>query len=520
MWGLTKPILALAIMALCLFGFVILRQSNLFLASEKVFLLLEQPLLMCCAFLCGVSLFLTCNVKELPLIGLFLIAYFIGRKSHPALDVFVLMFGVMLGRVVRYMLRERVRMKNAEVNNVSTLVTHYPPLAIFLLSLVWLLTFASCCHVDKIGILYHGPRWLGMWYNPNDCGLSMAAGVTLSVGLLAAANPKEHKETEGGGLGGGIRESASSQKPAAYTQISSHIVAPTTSGIGKWHVAILLIAMVVMESALLLSFSRGAWVATAVGLIYLAKAYRKFKWRWVLAPVLIAVAVAWLFWNTPRTAPWYFQRLDLSRGSVQHRLVAWKAGFEIMRDHPFGVGWNGTVETYQEDYSAPRGGAAAITTNDYLMLGTQLGLPALFCFVAYIGLCFFSRELRISKSRPYLTLTHSLPTRSGDGITSGKATSLVTCHLSREASLRVACRAGALVCLVAFWFDGGLFKLATASVFWILLELGAERGAKIEDRKLKMEDSGKTAHRGDNSQSSMLVSDLCGFCALTRTKTE
>ena len=28
--------------------------------------------------------------------------------------------------------------------------------------------------------------------------------------------------------------------------------------------------------------------------------------------------------------------------------------------------------------------------------------------------------------------------------------------------------------LVAFWFDGGLFKLATASVFWILLELGSK----------------------------------------------
>ena len=44
--------------------------------------------------------------------------------------------------------------------------------------------------------------------------------------------------------------------------------------------------------------------------------------------------------------------------------------------------------------------------------------------------------------------------------------------MTPEASLRVACRAGALVCLVASWFDGGLFKLATASVFWILLELG------------------------------------------------
>jgi hypothetical protein len=39
---------------------------------------------------------------------------------------------------------------------------------------------------------------------------------------------------------------------------------------------------------------------------------------------------------------------------------------------------------------------------------------------------------------------------------------------------RVACRAGAIVMLVGFWFDGGLFNLATASVFWVLLELGAE----------------------------------------------
>jgi hypothetical protein len=39
-------------------------------------------------------------------------------------------------------------------------------------------------------------------------------------------------------------------------------------------------------------------------------------------------------------------------------------------------------------------------------------------------------------------------------------------------SLQTACRAGAIVLLVGFWFDGGLFELATASPFWILLELG------------------------------------------------
>ena len=31
-----------------------------------------------------------------------------------------------------------------------------------------------------------------------------------------------------------------------------------------------------------------------------------------------------------------------------------------------------------------------------------------------------------------------------------------------------------MVLLVGFWFDGGLFKLATGAMFWVLLELGRE----------------------------------------------
>jgi O-antigen ligase len=137
---------------------------------------------------------------------------------------------------------------------------------------------------------------------------------------------------------------------------------------------------------------------------------------------------------------------------VQHRLAAWKAGFEIMRDYPFGVGWNKTLETYQDYYSPPPDGAAAITTNDYLMLGTQLGWPGLLCFVAYVVLCLGVGSWKMGVRRWKM-----------------EASSPVTCH----SSLQAACRAGALAMLVTFGFDGGLFKLATAAVFWILLELGA-----------------------------------------------
>lgn len=36
--------------------------------------------------------------------------------------------------------------------------------------------------------------------------------------------------------------------------------------------------------------------------------------------------------------------------------------------------------------------------------------------------------------------------------------------------------------LIGFWFDGGLFKLATAASFWILLDLGQARPLMKADK--------------------------------------
>ena len=127
------------------------------------------------------------------------------------------------------------------------------------------------------------------------------------------------------------------------------------------------------------------------------------------------------------------------------------------------------------------------------MLGTQLGIPGLACFLAYVGLCFKGNvEGKMKNGERHLTpaLSPSLAdSRRGEGeagesVLRVEAMPPVTCHLSqlpssvpRPSSLQAACRAGALAMLVAFWFDGGLFHLPTAAVFWILLELGAYRGS-------------------------------------------
>ncbi|MDE8344392.1 MAG: O-antigen ligase family protein, partial [Acidocella sp.] len=229
-------------------------------------------------------------------------------------------------------------------------------------------------------------------------------------------------------------------------------------------------------------------------LSYLAWNCGKFKCRYVAIGAGCVALGAGLLWSrTPDSAPWYVKRADLGRSSAQHRAAAWRAGLEIMRDHPFGVGWNNAVSLYDKSYSPPEGGAAAITTNDYMMIGTELGIPDLLCFLVYVGLCLRSprngsvislasnpgnaivpgASVLVEQGRDQDTLPDTVkgPTQPCKSL---PADPVGMMPWDEARHLRVVCRAGALVFVVAFWFDGGLFKLPTAALFWVLLELGAE----------------------------------------------
>ena len=176
-----------------------------------------------------------------------------------------------------------------------------------------------------------------------------------------------------------------------------------------------------MVAGLVMSYSRGAVLANSVGLLYLAWSYGKLKWRHIVIGAGGLVLASGLFWGrTADSAPWYLKRLDFSRPSAQHRVAAWKAAVQIMRDHPLGVGWNQAVSVYDTNYSPPEGGAPALTMNSYLMLGTELGLPGLLCFVAYVGLCFrkVGRASRLSseaRQREHITdVASASPMRAGE----------------------------------------------------------------------------------------------------------
>jgi prepilin-type N-terminal cleavage/methylation domain-containing protein/prepilin-type processing-associated H-X9-DG protein len=446
---LMKIALPLATVALCIFGVVLNFQSGIFRDFRAVLLSVQWMLLVCMAIWCGSFIFLTFNLKELPLIGLLLIAivaFFLSfAASQSALDALILLAGVTLGRGAGFFIGDGVTRLISKIENQKSRSQLKSPnvVSYFLKGLVMLLAFSSWWHSDLAGA-YHGPRWMGLWDNPNIYGMLMGAGLTLAIGLLAA----KWKE-ESGNL-------------KLEITVKKNTIGDAWS---LWLKIFLIIAVGMMGVGLVMSYSRGAWVATTVGLLYLAWNYGKLKWRLVLPGILVVTAVVVCFWHhTTDSDAWYLKRLDLSRPSAQHRVSAWRGALQMMRDHPLGVGWNKAVNLYDKDYLPPEGGAAALTMNSYLMLGTELGLPGLFCFVAYVWMCFRRNPHPPHLIRPAATFSPSDAEKE-----------IVALLVTRHSSLQTACRAGALMLLVAFWFDGGLFTLATASVFWILLELGNEK---------------------------------------------
>jgi hypothetical protein len=412
----------LAIIALCLFNFILQLHSRIWPFCQElglIFLSLQWLMLICLAVWYAMLVFLTFSLRDSPMVGLIVIAvieYFISYATLSGANAMTLLAGVTVGRGAWVLLKSGKRKaemsrKSEGGNNISEIANRKSQIANFLIGLVVLLAFSSWWHLNATGT-YHGPRWMGLWDNPNVYGMLMGAGVVLTIGLLARSQ--------------------------------------------KLLKAFLFVTAGMMLAGLMMSYSRGAWLGTIIGLLYLAWCYGKLKWKYVVTGVGLLALGAGLFWGrTPDSAPWYLKRADLSRPSAQHRVAAWKAGFKMMQDHPFGVGWNKAVGIYSREYSAPENGAAALTMDSYLMLGTELGIPALVCFIAYVWLCLKSPKSQSARE----------DTRS----TSLDAT-------------QVACRAGAVTLLVAFWFDGGLFKLPTAAMFWVLLELGSE---KAEARKPK-----------------------------------
>ena len=324
-------------------------------------------------------------------------------------------------------------------------------------------------------------RWGGAWNNPNLFGLLMGLGVVLWAGIIVQ-------------LGCTTSDGRKLSRGRWTTNLCVFLcfTAATICGIGLFK-----------------SYSRGAWIATASGLIYFAissigdlsfkssysRITRQLVSNWAALLVIVASVFIFLFWQF-RWTDWaparrLFSAANVNDFSWRNRVTAWKGAIRMMKEKPWiGYGWGQAESVYEQKYCPPQlESGAAIRMNDYFMLGISAGVPALVCFLVYVGLSLRGPKFKVESSKSKMQSPQSAVQSSqslgprvegrgrweyenGDGQDPSPSCSDGTSAYPTSEWIKAVCRAGAIVLLVGFWFDGGLFKLATGSVFWILLELG------------------------------------------------
>jgi hypothetical protein len=332
-------------------------------------------------------------------------------------------------------------------------------------------------------IQYRGQqRWTGPWDNPNLYGILMGVGAVLAVGLFVQSlkanvsrriQQKRHlpptlspDEAEREGKRPTFNFQLSTCNAAHWLSLTFYFCAAALCGYG-----------------LLKSYSRGAWLGTAVGLVFLIWKFfnhethkthenqtqqkiSTFNFQpstrrlWLPLSIFLVSLLVISFWQFRHTESPLLRRVfsvgNVNDFSWRNRVMAWQGAGRMMLHKPLaGFGWGKAEEVYSKEYRAARlEESAAIQMNDYLMLGISAGVPALVSLLVYLWLA-LCRRPSVERREPGELSTFNF-------------------------QLSTAAKAGAAVLLLGFWFDGGLFKLPTAVVFWVLLELCRRRGDESE----------------------------------------
>ena len=135
-------------------------------------------------------------------------------------------------------------------------------------------------------------------------------------------------------------------------------------------------ACVIHLGGIAVTFSRGAWIALAAGVIVLfVMAYRRF-----LVPVVGAAVIAWFV--APRTfvnrLTFAFSSAYITKSSEAGRLYVWRMALSYIGDHPwFGVG----LGTFGGTTAVTFGYSRLWVDSFYLQLGAEGGLLLLVFFL-------------------------------------------------------------------------------------------------------------------------------------------
>jgi O-antigen ligase len=197
----------------------------------------------------------------------------------------------------------------------------------------------------------------------------------------------------GGRTGGGMRAEGSfgqSNELGAYlAMFTAFALALVPALERRWLRALLFAAVVAGVVATLMTVSRGALLAIAVAMVYVALRSSR------LLAALLVVAVV----SSPAWMPEYMvQRLsgteiavegtdeEVLEGSAQARIDTWKAMTKVIAEHPFdGIGFTGLKDVLPDTGEALGLEVKDSSHNTFLRVLAELGILGLLVFVWLLG---------------------------------------------------------------------------------------------------------------------------------------
>ena len=268
-----KTFVPLVFIVFCVAEFALYRQFQFVRVLEKTALSYQPSIMIGIVIWFLAFLVLRYSSRDFFLILLLLIGVIelFWSKDTVTTKPLVLGFGIAMGKGTQVLLTKY----RFSISSIQA------PLSIervwLLFALTGLLATSSLLHINFNDNFYNGLRWMGIWGHPNIYGALMGAGTTLAIGLRMLC-----------------------QKLKVHSLKSN-----------KAKTIYLSVCVLMMGVGLVMSYSRGAWLATGIGLMYLAWCLGKLQWRYVLLIITLVAFAALYFWgSTPDSAPWYVKRAD------------------------------------------------------------------------------------------------------------------------------------------------------------------------------------------------------------------
>ncbi len=147
-----------------------------------------------------------------------------------------------------------------------------------------------------------------------------------------------------------------------------------------------------ISASIVLNFTRGVWIATAAGAVYLLWSWK--RWTVLLLPLAL-VAGLWLGPQAVRTRALSTLKPSGDLDSNQHRIVTWRTGWNMIRAKPlFGVGPEHVRTQFDRHVppDVPRplpSGWYGHLHNNYLHYAAERGVPAVLILLWLFGKMLF-----------------------------------------------------------------------------------------------------------------------------------